>query len=508
MKKDPLTKSVVHNVLYNGIAKLIQKFGGLIFTVIIARFLLPEMFGIYSLALAIIITIATFTDLGITNTSIKFISDILTKKDKISKQKAHSRFIYFFNIRIIITLVAAIALFLLSNIISIKIFNNPQLILPLKIGAIYLISIALWGSLRAIFISVKKINYNAISEIILQTSKIILIITALMFYKSIAIVFTIFTISTILSALFLWIVAMKKYSFILRNKKIKINKTEKKKFYSSLKWLSVAAVSTIFFVNIDTFMLGIFSPAEFIGYYKSAFVIIGAVGLLLGAGAAVFLPIFMQIKKKRLQRGFKNIFHYMMLISIPATLGLATIIVPLIKIIFGASYVPTEYSLFITITAVIISFLAIEMALTSLYTPLLTAKEHQKSLAKWVIISIIINIMLNYVFIKIALQFAIAYTIIAVAIATLITRYVNLLALARIAKNKLKTFPNLKSITKPLIASILMVIAILIYQKFIAINILTLIIMVIIAAIVYFIIMLIIKGITKDDLIMIKFLKP
>ena len=76
-----LSKIAIKNSSYSLAGTLIYKFGGLIFTILIARLLLPELFGIYALVLSIVTILLTFTNLGINETSLRYISDALGKKD-------------------------------------------------------------------------------------------------------------------------------------------------------------------------------------------------------------------------------------------------------------------------------------------------------------------------------------------------------------------------------------------------------------------------------------------
>ena len=67
-----LKGTIFANSLWNVMASLIGRAGALVFTIIIARALLPETFGIYSLALSIAVFCLTFTDLGINQALIIF----------------------------------------------------------------------------------------------------------------------------------------------------------------------------------------------------------------------------------------------------------------------------------------------------------------------------------------------------------------------------------------------------------------------------------------------------
>ena len=53
---------------------LIAKIGSLIFTIIIARLMLPELYGLYGLALSTILFMGIFSDLGINSALTTFLS--------------------------------------------------------------------------------------------------------------------------------------------------------------------------------------------------------------------------------------------------------------------------------------------------------------------------------------------------------------------------------------------------------------------------------------------------
>ena len=79
------TGQAVKNSSYQLTQNIVMKFGSLIFTIILARLLMPEKMGIYSLALSTIVLFAAFSDLGIGSAIITYIS-----KNKNNSKKAKS----------------------------------------------------------------------------------------------------------------------------------------------------------------------------------------------------------------------------------------------------------------------------------------------------------------------------------------------------------------------------------------------------------------------------------
>jgi len=494
-------KILIKNLFYNFLLNVISRVGGFLFTIIIARFLFPELFGIYSLALAIILTISTFTDLGLNATLMRYLAESL--KEKVKQEKiARARLYFLLNFKIAFTALTSIALFLLANAIA-EIFKKPLLALPLKIGAIYLFIISLQGFFSSIFYALKRVEYSAKAEFIFQASRIFLVFIFLNFYKNVEVVFISLIISLFFSFLFLFIVLYRKYKFLLIGKRDKIEKEEKKRLFIFFGWLTISSISLTFFVHIDTFMLGLFLPSEFIGYYNAIFAIVGSLASLIAFGS-VLLPVFTQLEKGKLENSFNKVFYYLSLIAIPASLGLAFVIIPATKIIYGQVYVPVAYKFALTITSTFLSLLVFESSLTAIYSALFQAKEKPKIPSLLIVFVTILNIILNYVFIKVGISIAPQYGLIGVALATVISRYTNTILLAIFARKKLGIKTEIKAVIKPLIASAIMLAFLFAFDYFVAISIWTGIAMIAIAIVVYFAIMLLIKGITRRDLELVR----
>src|SRR3989344_9102241 len=78
----------------NGIAQfstnLFAKIGSLFFTIILARILMPELFGLYSLALSTIMIFASLSELGINLALTKFVSREFERNKKRIKAKSYT----------------------------------------------------------------------------------------------------------------------------------------------------------------------------------------------------------------------------------------------------------------------------------------------------------------------------------------------------------------------------------------------------------------------------------
>ena len=80
--EENLKSKAIKNSFWNVVASLTNKIGAFIFTIILARFLAPERLGIFSLATALALFLLTFTDLGLNQAAIRFVSANLKKEKK------------------------------------------------------------------------------------------------------------------------------------------------------------------------------------------------------------------------------------------------------------------------------------------------------------------------------------------------------------------------------------------------------------------------------------------
>lgn len=497
------SKRVVKNAFYQSIYGVIAKIGALIFTTIVARMLFPESFGIYSLALTIIMTVVTLSDLGIGTAITRYVAESLGKgNNQKTKKEARSRFLFLLKFKVISSLVLSILLFILAGIIS-AIFKKPEMIMPLRVGSIYMFVISLYGIISPLFLATQKNKYSTIAEAVFEISRIALIFPLLYFYKTAGSVFITLSISLLITLVFSYMIISRKYNFLLKGR---VNPVEKKRLLLFSGFLALNSLNIVIFTNIDKLMLGYFIQAEFIGYYAAILTVINGVYGLVGLASVIF-PVFVQLEKEKLQRAFKKAFKYLSLILFPATLMLAYFILPILQALYGQAYVPEEQRITLLITSVFLSFLVLESTLSMLYTGLFNAKERPKWPALIMFVSAVINITLNFVFITLLIKIKPEYGLIGAAAATFISRYFNLFFLGIMCKKKFKISPNRGSVLKPLLASLIALVFLIVFNSFIKINAITGISLMVSALLIYFLFMMLIKGINKDDINTIKVFK-
>jgi stage V sporulation protein B len=484
-------RGLLMNILYGLGSGIVSKVGALFFTVLIARSFLPDEFGVYSLALTIILTLWIITDMGLTSTITRFTAESLGYNDML---EARSRFWYLAGLKILFSLFFAGLLFLFSSYAALF-FNEPRLTPLLQIGSIYLIMHSLYTTTTAFFLAVQKVKYSMIIEGIFQISRVALLGLALLYYKSLLSIFVVLTISVAISLLSSSFILFHKYRDNILGEHAPI---ERKRMLTYSFYLALSSFTLFIFTDIDKLVLGYFLPSVFIGYYNAIFTVISAVlGFL--SFTSILLPVFTQLKGDAFLRSFQKVFHYISIITFPAAIGLAFVIVPLLKIVYGFSYVPDEYSLIITLSAVLLSLLIIETNLSGLYKIVLNSQERPKIPAYTTLFASLFNLVLNIIFISYLIKIDLSYGLLGAATATFITRYSALFVLVYAAYYRAQVYPKLSSILYPLFASLIMVIFLSLYSFFIPLTPLLGAVMIILGATLYFITLYIAGGIDIQE---------
>jgi O-antigen/teichoic acid export membrane protein len=413
------TGLAVKNSIYNLSTTLISKFGSLIFVVILARLLMPELFGYYSLALSTILIFAAISELGIGKAIVRFVSHSLGKNNK---KKAKNYMIYFGKIKFFFTLLSVLLLLIFSKFIAENYYQKP-IFLALLAGVFYISFTKIVSFLKSILNSFNNFRNVLFKEILFQISRIILVPLVvvcamklslldelILFYIILAL-----AISYLITGAYLLFVTKKK-SYLKPKGSRGLSKEDKKDVNRFVLLTAVISLSGVFFGNIDKIILGRFVAGEFIGYYQAAFSLIGALTSLSAFGA-VLLPIFSRMKKKSRKKAMKKTIRLMFLIStgvFAATLIFSHLA---ILIIFGSEY------LLATNILRLFSILILILPVISIYLPYFMSENRPEVIAKSLGLSTILNIVLNYILITTLLPYGQISAVYGAVIATIISKF-------------------------------------------------------------------------------------
>lgn len=493
-EKRSLSKEAAVGSVWNIIASLMQRAGGLVFTIIIARFLLPEGFGMYNLVIAAATIFFTLSQTGINKTLVLYLSEALAKGDK---KLANSYFNYITKVKLIVVLIIFALLIALAYPIAHIMFNNDSLFVPILLAGLF----TFLGTLEQFYISfffvVRRVGFTVYKETIFQIIRIgLVLLFFLVIYKTPSVNQTL--VSLIIASFIILALVYNKIRTIspyLFSKSGIIDKVTKGRILSFAFYVTLSSVSIVFVGNIDTLMLGwLIKDNAYIGIYSSAFILVASVTGLLAFGH-VFLPIFVEAGKKKIETVFNKTFKYSMILAMPSAFGLASLGSYFLVLIYGRDYIEGALPLYFLSSLIVLSVYA------GLFAELFSSKERAKDYFLLLLGVIIIDIILNYFFIKGFAHYSLQWAITGAAIASVISWVIYCIGLDITARRNLGIKLQLAgTLLKTFIASVCMTVVIYALRSvFVDLNLVKGIIVVIAAIVTYIIAITLVGGMKKSD---------
>jgi len=498
MEKNPVFNQVLRNSIWNFLMMFIRKAGGLIFIVIIARLLLPEKFGIYTLATTIIFSVLSFVDVGINQTLSRYTAEAVGKNNKKLAAKYHH---FLLKIKIVVTITLAVVLSILAYPLSFYVFKKPNLFFPFLISVVYLLVLSFEHFYEMLFYTLRKVQYIQVKEIIFQISRIVLVFL-LVFYvfkeASVSAVILTLVFSSLIALVFCLIYVKKIAGFLFKKSDAIINK---KRVFRFLRNSIFSTLSLTFSGSVDIIIIGIFLASAYVGFYSAAFAIIA--GLIAPITISnILLPVFTQMKREKFSYTFNKVFRYTTMLSIPLIFGLFVLGKYFLRLVYGYEYIEAAYPL------MFLSLLIFGTPMILNLKSLFFAREKTKIVMKAEIYAAIINIILSVIFILSLLKISMIWAISGSAIATVISRGFVLIMLSVYAHKDFKVKYDLREVVKPIMASAIMALVLITINLPLGnMTLSTGIFEVIIGVAIYIIFMIFLKGFKKEDYYLIKTLK-
>jgi len=485
-----IKEQIVKNSFWNIISSLVNRVGGFILIILLSRILLPEGFGNYSLVMSVALFFITFSDMGINQTLIRYISLGIDKK----KKESASYFKYLLKIKLLITLSLSLILLAIAYPISHYIFKNPSLFSSILILSFYVFFTALTSFFESLFFIKKYVRYISIKEsfsLIIKLAAIILIGFFMSSEFNLIAIFLSFVVASLVSFLFVFHFSQKTYPLLFKKNNLVL---DKKGIFHFMLFLNLQNISVLVLSQASVILLGIFVQKEFIGYYQAAWaIVIGVASLLFSSFSYTLLPIFTKINETEFSSLLKKTFKMFFIFALPISFGLSTLSNYLIRVIYGYEYLPASTSLSI-LAFLIIPIISIDLALTSF-----SAKNKLKKFSTMMIISTFFFLLINLFFI-LSLSFSDQAVIIGVSIANLLSWSGCSFLSFYLLKKDLGVSVISPWIIKPLFSCLIMTGAILLLKNISKdINLIWGIGIILFSALIYFISLFLLKGINKNE---------
>jgi O-antigen/teichoic acid export membrane protein len=424
-------KSIRKNFLYNILLKLLNIIFPLITFPYVARVLSTEGVGKVDFSLSIIQLFIVIAQFGIPIYAVRECAKVRDDKDKLAKTVQE------------ILLINAVMVVVSYSLLGITITNVESFINYKSILIIMSISIMMTTlGIEWFFQSIEEYGYIAIRGLFVKLLSLILVFAVVNSPNDYTIYGGIIVLSTSLGYIF---------NFIYANKYINLFKIYSgyniKRHIKPIALLFAMSLSTSIYVNLDKVMIGLISGDKFVGLYVAANKIIIVILAILTSLGTVLLPRMSYYiendNKNEINRLIRKSIDFVLLISIPATLGIIMLAKPIVLLFAGQDFIEASS------TIKIISPILIAIALSNLIgIQILVSHGKEKITLISTSIGALTNFILNLILIPIFQQDG-------AAISTLIAEFVVIIIQIVFSYSYLKGNVDFKNIFIYIIGSLL-----------------------------------------------------
>ncbi len=341
-------KKIAKNAGYNFLIKSITLAFGFIASVVTARFLGPERYGVYSFVIWILYVVGLLVNLGINTTVTKYVSEYWGRNDF---SAITSIFKKLFRFELLAGVVVSLLLFFFAPLFA-HWYKNPDLSLYLKVAATVLLPLGLMWLYNGLFCGLQR--YDLIATINLIVSPLTVGFILLVLYTSekmewLVAVSTITNVLLVISYLYL---KRAKFDFMHSGGRRTVDgglevvsDLSSKLFKFSASVFVIMVLDSIVWERFGILFLSIFSTPTEIAYYNVAFILSSRTMILLpGALTGILLPAMSEVygggNREELAKVHSNSTRYLAMLSFPLCLGGIAIAQQLLPVLYGQSYQP------------------------------------------------------------------------------------------------------------------------------------------------------------------------
>ena len=358
--KQIFKKKTIHNVGYVYFGSVVNGISLFLINVLLARMLPKDVFGIFSLAVLSIGTVAEMSDFGLDGGLTRFVPYYI-KNNQLDKLKQLVKTIWCW--RVWLSTILTFGGIILADVIAKYIFGQEVLTNYLRVSFLGIAGVVLLGFTSTYLKASEKFRYNSAVQILKGVVRLLAI--AILLLAGVTDIFVFLGIYIVVP----WILFFVTYGQLPKDfSKVQIEKTEKKKMHKQLAnfsfWLTVWSFCAIISSRVDQIMLSHMLGLADVAIYSSAFQFVFFYSILQQSISAVLMPKASALSDSKVLIAFvKKVFYYI----IPLLMLLAVVIYfsqYLFVFFFGEKYMTAipvylvlSYSMLVSIFQVPISFI-------------------------------------------------------------------------------------------------------------------------------------------------------
>jgi len=454
------SKKLVKENTYAVVSQFLSFARGLVFNIIFPIIMGPLLFGQFTT----LISYSYFSSALLSGFNFA-----MMRRTAVVKEKAKTFYSYLHSK--IITAVVLIAVAFSFAALSYNWVNATQLIL----ASFFALFLSLQTLITSYNISVYNNLKNTIGTLFYAFLSVLLPLSLYYFYHSIEAVVAGLVISSIITILMI-------------NPRLKYEKVKSK--FEGVSPFSVIVMFQNLLMWGVILILSFFSASESVAFFKVALSWVLMIVSMIPISTSVVFTSLVKAKEED-EKAFKKYvdksLKYSLLLLVPAMFGLYFVSTKMISLIYGSSYLQASQAL------KILSWAILPLFINNVLVSILAAMKKEKRTAGIMLFSTIFLI-------TISIPLVYYYGLIGISLAFLSSAYLAMILMINHLRIRRQV---LKNLTKPLIASIIMSVPLFFLIKEVH-SLITGIILITGAALIYFATLFIIKGISKNDLKLIK----
>lgn len=360
-------------------ARLLVMAMGLVSFALIARHLGVERFGAYALVVAALPLLATLVDLGIGIMAVREIA----RRPEDTAAIVSTTFTLLAGLSVAGALLVVLVLPLLPY--------EPEVRDALRLAAAGLVVLLLAAVPGVIFQSSLRLELQAVVDLVGGAASLGLIVLAIALDGGL---------QAIIGAWLGSVAAATVVSYVLALRLLRFRPSLDRRLAASLLRralpVGLTFVAAAIHFRVDAVLLSLLAPIDEVGVYGVAFRFLehGLFAPLLFMGALFpVLAGYLAQGDPRLESTVQRAFTLLLLLAVPAAVGILVLAEPLVELLVGGGYQASVTPLRVLAVAVLFAFL------NPLFTNLLVAADLQARVLKATLLAIAVNVALNLVLI-------------------------------------------------------------------------------------------------------------
>lgn len=336
-----------------------------LYRLVVARVYGPEFYGLFSLAVIILLWTVSLFSFGLDQGLLRFIAYFRGKNEK---EKIKNIFNYSIKFLLVSSIFAGIILFLLAETISINLFHNPNLIIFLQIFS-FLIPVYIFTN---IFLATIRAHenifwYSMLENIIPNFLKLAILLIFFWIGLALNIVALSFFLGIFMTLIIAYFILKKIAKYLFHDNLNVSGDKEVKKSFFNYSWpiMFLGVVNSIFYW-IDSFMIGIFSGAVDVGFYNAVVPIAALLGFIPEIFMQLFFPLitkeFSKKNFEKIKQLSQQIGKWIFILNLPLFFLMFLFPEQIILLLFGEEYIVAQNALRILSFGTLIATLSVSIS--------------------------------------------------------------------------------------------------------------------------------------------------